>query len=61
MIELEKKITYQEDTIESLHQTILEAHHLISRLEARIKMLEDKVNAGPVVKKIEDETPPPHY
>lgn len=61
LIDLETKSMFQEDMIQSLSQTIVEIHETIRRLETRIKLIEDKIEADPIVKKQEDETPPPHY
>ena len=61
LIEIEKKISFQEQTIVELNKAIIDQQKHIKALEAQIKGLKDQVSSGDLVKKQEDETPPPHY
>ncbi len=61
LIEVEKKLAFQENTIEDLNQMILDQNKRIDALKAQIKVLEYRMSTEEFVKPIEDEEPPPHY
>lgn len=61
IIEIEKRIAFQEQTIEDLSQVLIEQQKKIETLEARLKMAESRVSDDPFVKPSEEEEPPPHY
>ncbi|HQP91622.1 MAG TPA: SlyX family protein [Candidatus Omnitrophota bacterium] len=61
LIEIEKKISFQEHTIADLNKAIIDQQKQIRTLEAQIKHLKEQVTGPDLVKKQEDETPPPHY
>lgn len=61
IIELEKKSAFQEDTIESLNQVVIEQQKRLERLEKRLKFVTDQLEGSDIIKKLEDEAPPPHY
>lgn len=61
--QLEIRITYQDETIEALNQTIMEQWQQIDRLkrqltqlDARLQEAESRSGAAP-----QSEPPPPHY
>lgn len=61
IIEIEKKIAFQEDTIDHLNQAIIDQQKHIRELESQIKRLEDLMSAEEFIKPQDEETPPPHY
>lgn len=61
IIELEKKSAFQEDTIESLNQVVIEQQKRLEQLEKRLKFVTDQLEGSDIIKKLEDEAPPPHY
>lgn len=63
LIELEERLAYQEDMIESLnHQVAQHSLELMNLTKELIKMREWVKNNQPLnTHKGEDEAPPPHY
>jgi SlyX protein len=64
IIELESKLAFQEDTIHSLSNELLEHHKKIERLQQQVMLLADKLRNLPDDQGIlrpEEEPPPPHY
>jgi len=61
IIELEKKAAFQEHTIEELHEVLLMQQKKINELEKYLNQMKEQMTSGDLVKKQEDETPPPHY
>lgn len=64
LIELESKIAFQEDTVNSLHQELLAHHKRIEQLQRQIVMLAERLQQLPEDSGIlhpEEEPPPPHY
>jgi len=61
LIEIEKRIAFQDNAIAELNLAIIEQQKHIKALETQLKNFKDQVSAGDLVKKQEDETPPPHY
>ena len=59
--ELEKLYAFHEQTIADLNEVIVDQQKRIETLETVLKNLQAQVTAGDLVKKQEDETPPPHY
>ncbi|WP_028109687.1 SlyX family protein [Ferrimonas futtsuensis] len=61
--ELETKVAFQEETIDSLNQTVVELNQRLDLMQRQIKQLADKVMAtGPSqIATQAEETPPPHY
>lgn len=60
---LEIKVSFQDDTIQSLSDTVARQDREIVYLKQELDALKNKlkdINAG-VVKPEEEETPPPHY
>ena len=61
MIELEKKVAFQEQEIRDLTHALMEQHKGIEELSSRLKVLQDKMDSGSLVKEASEEEPPPHY
>lgn len=64
LIELESKIAFQEDTVNSLHQELLAHQKRIEQLQRQILLLAEKLQQMPEESGIlrpEEEPPPPHY
>jgi len=63
IVNLETKITFQDDVIEQLNQVVIEQQKMIDRLSKKIDFLANSLtNHGEAgVKDISLETPPPHY
>ena len=61
LIEIEKRIAFQDNAIAELSMALIEQQKQIKALQAQLKNFKDQVSAGDLVKKQEDETPPPHY
>lgn len=64
IIELESKLAFQEDTVQSLSQELLEHHKRIERLQLQIKLLAEKIQQIPDdmgILRPEEEPLPPHY
>lgn len=64
LIELESKIAFQEDTVNSLHIELLAHQKRIEQLQRQIVMLAEKLQQMPEESGIlrpDEEPPPPHY
>ena len=61
MIELERKISYQDKLLQELNEVIVALNKRLDKLESRQKTMTDQLTSGNLVKRQEDETPPPHY
>ena len=61
LIELERKISYQDKLLQELNEVIFTLSKRLDQLESRHKALNDQLASGNLVKRQEDETPPPHY
>lgn len=64
IIELESKLAFQEDTVNSLSNELLEHQKRIDRLAQQVMLLADKLRNLPDEQGIlrpEEEPPPPHY
>ena len=59
--ELERKVSYQDKLLQELNEVIFAMSKRLGALEARQKVLNDQIASGNLVKRQEDETPPPHY
>lgn len=61
--QLQMKVAFQEDTIESLNQALIEQQKQIDNLQFSIKKLDAKVNAiePSNMASEKEEMPPPHY
>jgi len=61
LIELEKRVAFQERVIAELNEALIEQQKHIKVLEMQLKNFKEEVASGDLVKRQEDETPPPHY
>lgn len=61
IIELEKKVAYQEHMIEELNEALVLQQKNITEIEKKFSYFKDNLNSGDFVKKQEDEDIPPHY
>ena len=61
MIELEKKVAFQDQEIRDLSSALMQQHKRIEALTGFLKVLQDKMDSGPLVKEASEEEPPPHY
>ncbi len=61
IIDLQKKISFQDVAIQELNTTVTDQYKRIEALERELKLLKDKMDSGDLVKRQEDEERPPHY
>lgn len=64
IVELESKLAFQEDTVNSLSNELLEHQKRIDRLQQQVMLLAEKLSNPPDDQGIlrpEEEPPPPHY
>lgn len=61
IIELEKKVSFQEHTIEELNEVIIVQQKEIDEFKKSLNHLKEQLSSDNLVKKQEDEEPPPHY
>ena len=58
---LESTVSFQDRTIEDLNQVIGSLQDRVSRLEAELQRVVERLSAAPLVRDAEHEEPPPHY
>jgi SlyX protein len=64
LIELESKLAFQEDTVNSLNNELHEHQKRIEKLQQQVMLLADKLRQLPDDNGnglVEQEPPPPHY
>jgi len=61
LTKLERKISFQDKLLQELNDVIFALSKRIDQLEARHNAMKDQLTRGDLVKRQEDETPPPHY
>lgn len=63
LIDLEIRLTHQEDHILSLDKIIYEQDQMISALVEKVKQMDDKLKSSGEnnILTSEEESPPPHY
>ncbi|VAW68483.1 hypothetical protein MNBD_GAMMA09-3136 [hydrothermal vent metagenome] len=63
LIDLEIRITHQEDHIQSLDKVIYEQNQLLGALLDKVKQMDSKLKSvgNENILSSEDEAPPPHY
>ena len=61
--QLQMKLSFQEDTIESLNQALIEQQKQMDDLQYQVKQLVSKINAiePSNMASEKEEMPPPHY
>jgi SlyX protein len=63
IIELETRLSFQDDTILQLNEVVIELRGEVEKLAARLKVAEEKLSGltPELVVPLEQEDPPPHY
>ena len=61
LINIEKKIAFQDQHLCELNEVLVDQQKRILELERQLGALQEQMSSGPLVKRIEDEDPPPHY
>ncbi len=59
--ELERKVSYQDKLLQELNEVVFSLSKRLDQLESRQKTMKDQITNATLVKRQEDETPPPHY
>jgi SlyX protein len=61
--QLEMAITFQDDALEAVQNTLMAQHHEIQTLKTQIKLLSEylKTVREESIRSTQDELPPPHY
>ena len=58
---LEKKAAFQEQLLAQLNEALVGQQKKLIELEGKFNTIKDQIGQGGLVKRQEDETPPPHY
>jgi SlyX protein len=63
IIELETRLSFQDDTILQLNEVVIELRGEVEKLAGRLKVAEEKLSGltPEFVVPLEQEDPPPHY
>lgn len=63
IVELESKVAFQEMTIETLNQALIEQQFQLDKMQLQLRHLAEKLTgiASSNVAHQSEETPPPHY
>ena len=61
IIELEKRVAFQEDTLEVLNQSLIEQSRQLARLAKKLDRLQERLLSEDYLCDPSEETPPPHY
>ncbi len=61
IIELEKKMAFQEHALEELNEVIVDQQKKMDVLERALKGFKEQVTSGDLVRAREEEERPPHY
>ncbi len=63
VIELEIKLSYQEDLLQALNKIVADQQRQITHLERAYQHLNERINSLPIDNKSDsaNEPPPPHY
>jgi len=63
IIDLEIRLTHQEDHIQALDKIVYEQDQLLNALLEKVKQMDEKIksNGENNILSAQDETPPPHY
>lgn len=58
---LEKKAAFQEDLLAKLNEALVGQQKRLTVFEMQFNAMKEQLRRGDLVKRQEDETPPPHY
>jgi SlyX protein len=61
LVDIEKKAAFQEHLLAQLNEALVGQQKQLAVLEARLKAMSEGLDRGDLVKRREDENPPPHY
>jgi len=61
IIELEKKVTFMDHKLEEFNEVIVHQSKAIDELKSQLTNVNDQISSGELVRRLEDEDPPPHY
>lgn len=61
LMALEKRAAFQERLIQELNGVIIDQGKRLDLLEKRVNVMKDQFSEGHLVRRREDEPPPPHY
>lgn len=63
LIELESKLAFQEDVVQTLNNELHEHQKSIEKLQRQVMMLAEKISKGndSGILRVDEEPPPPHY
>jgi SlyX protein len=60
--DLESRIAFQEDTLETLNKVVIDQQKEIDKLNSYIRILKEKITSVETsISQPENEAPPPHY
>ncbi|WP_233081778.1 SlyX family protein [Rheinheimera soli] len=63
LIDLESKLAFQEDMVQTLNDELHEHQKSIEKLQRQVMMLAEKISKGndSGILRVDEEPPPPHY
>lgn len=61
IVELESRQAFQDDTIQSLNDALIEQQKLIERLQRQVQALAKRQDEASQFGIAQDDAPPPHY
>lgn len=61
IVELESRQAFQDDTIQSLNDALVEQQKLIERLQRQLQSLAKRQEEASLFGIAQDDAPPPHY
>jgi len=61
IIELETRLTYQDDLLQKLDEVIIRQQREIDALKLQVRHISDQLRNPPLEGSIGEEPPPPHY
>ncbi len=61
IIELEKKVTFMDQRLEELNEVIVDQSKAINELKSQLTTVNDQISSGDLMRRPQDEDPPPHY
>lgn len=61
LMELEKRMAFQDRLLEELNQAVVDHQKTLDSLSREMGQLREHLRSGDLMKKPQDELPPPHY